>query len=196
MSYELPTSIEIEGIEYDIRSDYRPILDIMEALDDPELNDQEKMAVMLDIFYPNFSDMPMEHYQQAVDYCVWFINGGEENPKKTQKSPRLMSWTQDFHLIVAPINKIAGKDIRGIPYNRRENDGGFHWWTLLSAYMEIGDCLFAQVVSIRRKKLKHQKLDKSDQEFYKNNRHLIDFKVSYTEAENEIIKQWTNEKSR
>ena len=35
----LPTSVNVSGKEYNIRSDYRAILDICTALNDPELSD-------------------------------------------------------------------------------------------------------------------------------------------------------------
>ena len=51
MNYYLPTSIEIDGAEHPIRTDFRAALDIMEALQDPELDDNEKILAALDIFY-------------------------------------------------------------------------------------------------------------------------------------------------
>ena len=56
--------------------------------------------------------------------------------------------------------------------------------------MEIGDCTFAQIVRIRSLRAKGKKLDKADQEWYKQNRHLVDIKQTYTESENEILKEW------
>ena len=44
----LPTTLEVAGKEYSICSDYRVALVIFEAFDDPELNEYDKMAVMLD----------------------------------------------------------------------------------------------------------------------------------------------------
>ena len=65
-----------------------------------------------------------------------------------------------------------------------------HWWSFLSAYMGIGDCLFAQVVAIRDKKARGKKLDKADREFYRRNQDIIDIKKPLTEAEREILKEW------
>ena len=93
-----------------------------------------------------------------------------------------MDWQQDFQLIVAPINRVIGKEIRSIDY--------LHWWTLIAAYQEIGDCTFAQVVAIRSKKAKGKKLEKSEQEFYKQNRNLVDFKRQYTEQDENVINKW------
>ena len=92
MIYDLPTSVEVHGTVYEIRSDYRSILDICMALEDPELGSQEKSFVLLDIFYSDFADMPEEHYQEAVQKCIWFINCGEEG--EARKSIKLVDWGQ------------------------------------------------------------------------------------------------------
>lgn len=181
MRYDLPTAVEVNGKEYSIRSDYRDILTIIEALSDAELNDEGKAEVLLDIFYPDFDSMPEEDYEDAILQCMAFINCGEVS-KNEKRGPKLMDWQQDFPLIVAPINRVLGKEVRSADY--------LHWWTFMSAYQEIGDCTFAQVVTIRSKKAKGKKLDKSEQEFYKQNRHLVDFKRQYTERDEDVISKW------
>lgn len=182
MIYDLPTELDVQGVMYEIRSDYRPILDIIEAMNDPDLSDQDRAYIALDIFFPGFDEMPPEHYEEAIRLCCWFINGGKEEHKK--KVPTLMSWEQDFKIIVSPVNRVFGKDIRSVPYDYETNTGGIHWWTFLSAFYEIGDCLFAQVVGIRDKKARGKKLDKQDQEFYRKNRDLVDLKRKSTAEEN------------
>ena len=112
--YDLPKKINICGTEYGIRSDYRAVLDICTALSDAELSQQEKSYVALDIFYPDFEKMPPEHYQEALKQCFLFINCGEEEEKK--KSPKLVDWAQDFNYIVAPVNRVIGREIRSVKY--------------------------------------------------------------------------------
>lgn len=181
MIYELPKSLEVCGVEYDIRSDYRAVLDICTALSDSDLSDQEKAIVALDIFYPAFGDMPPEHFEEALKQCFWFIDCGE--PEQNQKKPaKVMDWEQDFQYIVAPVNRVLGCEIRAVEY--------LHWWSFISAYYEIGDCVFAQIVRIRQKKQRGKKLEKEEQEWYRQNRHLVDFKTKYTEADKEIMKAW------
>ena len=191
MIYDLPTSVEIGGASYEIRSDYRAVLDILTALSDPELSDSDHAEAILDIFYfsPTYLDMRQEDYDEAIRKFIRFVNCGsdEENGKK---SPKLMDWEQDFPYIVAPVNRVLGLDVRAVPYDFGSNTGGLHWWTFMSAYQEIGDCLFAQIVGIRRKLARGKKLDKSEQEFYRNNRQLVDFKRKYTERENDILSMW------
>ena len=178
MKYELPKTVEIDGKNYKIRSDYRAILDIISALEDPELTDQEKGIVCLEIFYEKVPD----NVKEALEKCFDFISLGKKEDGKHK--PKLVDWDQDFDMIIAPINRVAGREIR--------NDDYLHWWTFIGLYNEIGDCLFAQVVGIRDKKARHKKLDDAEKEFARRNADLINIKTHYTDAENALLEAWAN----
>lgn len=179
--YDLPKSLVVCGSEYEIRSDYRAVLDVCAALSDAELDDQDKAIAALTIMYPDFPEMPPEHYQEAVRKCFWFINCGNDE-EHTRNTPKLVSWEHDFQYIVAPINRVLGQEIRAVPY--------LHWWSFISAYYEIGDCAFAQVIRIRDKKARGKSLDKADQEWYKRNRNMVDLPTNYTQAEKNALGSW------
>lgn len=181
MIWALPTTVDVNGATYPIQSDYRAILDILVALTDRELDERDKAEAALTIFYPDFEEMPVSDYQEALNQCFRFIDRGQEKKPK-QKEPVLMSWEQDFDMIIAPVNRIAGCEIRALPY--------LHWYSFLSYYQEIGDCLFAQVVRIRDKRARGKTLDKQDREFYRRNRDIIDLKTNYTEAEKNVLAAW------
>ena len=89
MMYDLPKRLEVGGNEYDIRSDYRAVLDICTALSDPELSAHEKVLVTLQIFYPDFESMDPEDYKEALEKCYWFVDCGDEYDTK-QSAPKLM----------------------------------------------------------------------------------------------------------
>lgn len=180
MTWGLPVSVEIGGAEYPIRTDYRAILDICAAISDQELSNQEKSIAVLSIFYPDIENIPDEQYGEALQQCFRFINCNAEDAP--HKSPRLVDWEQDYSLIIAPINRVLGCEVRAVEY--------MHWWTFLAAYYEIGDCTFAQVIRIRDKLAHGKSLDKQDREWYRKNRHLIDFKAKYSSAEQDICKIW------
>ncbi len=180
MTYGLPKTVELGGESYAIRTDYRDILNILEMLSDPELDNDDRAQGILEMFYRDYEKIPYTEYAEAIRQCILFINCGEE--EINEKTTKIMDWQQDFQLIASPINRVLGKEIRGMKY--------LHWWTFISAYQEIGDCTFAQVVSIRQKKAKNKKLDKSEQDFYKRNKHLVDFKRKYTDSDEKVINQW------
>ena len=53
--------------------------------------------------------------------------------------------------------------------------------------MEIGECTFSTVVSIRSKRAKGKKLDKWEEEFYRENRKMIDLPQKLTAEEQEFL---------
>ena len=174
----LPTALMVGGEEQPIRTDYRVALDCFLALTDPELDEYNKLLEVVEMVYIN--DIDPDYLQEAIEQAFWFLRGGEED--RGEKGPQLVAWEQDFQYIASPISTIVGKDIRGMEY--------LHWWTFLSAYMAIGDCMFAQIVRIRDMKARGKRLDKSDREFYRKNRTLIDIKTKYTDTEQNIFKEW------
>lgn len=165
MIYDLPVTLDINKITFKIRSDFRAALDILTAMNDPNLDYREKAIVLLQILYVDYKNIT--DYKEAIEKAIWFIDCGKDYSKKKPKAV-IMDWEQDFPLIVAPINRILGYECRHADY--------LHWWSFISAYCEIGDCSYANVISIRNKKRKNKRLEKWEQEFYYENRELIDLK--------------------
>lgn len=188
MGYGLPKSVTIGEEEFSIRYDFRVILDIFEAMNDASLSNEDRALAVLQMFYIDFERLT--DYEAAMQEFFKFINGGRIE-EASQKAMQLVSWDQDFSYIIAPINRVLGYEARAVDYDIEQNTGGVHWWTFLAAYLEIGDCFFAQIVGIRSKKARGKKLDKSEQEFYKRNLDAVDIKRKYTEAEDDIVKAWT-----
>lgn len=171
-AWEFPTSLNIGGIDYEIRTDYRAVLDLFAALNDPEcFGETEEETnlihanIILRIMFPNCDNIPAEHIQEALDKVAEFIDMGIEEDRK---KPKTMDWEQDAPILIPAINKVLNTEIRAVQY--------MHWWTFLGAYMEIGESLFSNVIHIRQKKAKGKKLEKWEQDFYKENKSLIDFK--------------------
>ena len=160
-AWEFPTSLNIGGTDYEIRTDYRAVLDLLTALNDNDLTDSDeqieaymKSRVILEIMFPQCDDIPAEHLQEALDKVVEFIDMGiTEDSKK----PKTMDWEQDAPILIPAINKVLNCEIRAEKY--------IHWWTFLGAYMGMGERLSSDTVSIRKKKDRGKKLDKWEVEF-------------------------------
>ena len=181
--YDLPTTAEIGGVEYDVRSDFRAVLDAVSVMGDPELTDTQRASLTLQVMFVDWEAIPRSDLREALEWTFWFVSGGTGPDKGGGKKPRLMDWEQDFPLIVGPVNRVLGYECRSCEY--------LHWWTFLSAYSEIGDCTFAQVVGIRKKRATGKKLDKADQQFYQEHRDMVDLKRQVTAQEAEVLEEWT-----
>lgn len=181
MIAELPTSLAVGGMDLPIRWEYRDVLNILSALADPELEEQDKAIAMLAIIYEEPEQIPAEYLQEALEQAKWFIDGGMEAVPK--HGPRLMDWEQDFPWIVAPVNRVLGHDIRGAE--------PLHWWTFLAAYYEIGDCTFAQIVRIRDAQVRGKKLDKEEREWARRNAEIVRLKTRYSDEDDRLLTAWT-----
>lgn len=176
MSYELPTRLTVNGVEHPIRYQWQAVLDIIAALNDRELEDGEKVYCCLYILYEDFDELDKDDYEAAFRAAKDFINCGEEDD--SEKSPaKIVDFVQDERLLIAAVNRVAGKEIR--------NEEDIHWWTFLGWFMEIGDCSYSQVLNIRQKKAKGKQLEKWEQEFYASNKKMIDIQIKLTEEEKE-----------
>lgn len=174
----LPVCVTIDGHKYPInrKGDYEVILDVIAVLEDKELTERERPYVALNIFYDfNIPD----DVQKAWDEMLRFINCGETEKPGAQPPKPLMNWNKDYPVLVAPINRIVGYDIRSVEY--------VHWWTFVAAYMEIGECTFQTIVGIRNKKQKGKKLDDWEREFYRANRGKIDLGVEFSGEEEQFF---------
>lgn len=86
MMYDLPTSLEVCGTEYQIETDFRVILDIFSVLSAVELTSEEKCIGVLGMFYPGFFTMPGEHMEEAIKQCFGLSMAEMRKRKKNQPS--------------------------------------------------------------------------------------------------------------
>lgn len=176
----LPTSVYIDDVKCKFNSDFRDILQIFEALNDPDLLDSEKIYVSLYLFYED--DSYKINIEQAIKEMFNFMTMNDEDSTSNRSNSKpLFDWSQDYNIIIAPINKTLGYDVRGKEY--------LHWWTFLSAFMEIGECTFSTYVSIRNKLNKSKKLEKYEKDILKEHRNSVILKKKYDATTQELMNE-------
>lgn len=165
--YEIPTYIQLGEQSYAIREqgDYRMVLDCFKALNDDELSIRERIYSSLIIFYDDMEDVEnldkFEDINEAIKAMYVFFNCGAEIIEEVKQTPRLIDWEHDEQLICSAINKVAGQEIRSIPY--------IHWWTFMGWYLAIGESPLSHIVGIRHKLATNQKLEKHEKKFQQEN---------------------------
>lgn len=166
----LPETAEIGGKVYQLNTDFRDVLEIMRYLEDPDQPEYLRWLIAVALFYEG--DIPGEHMQEAMEYLVAFISCGDED---TKPGPKLLDWEQDAQAIIADVNKVAGAEIRRLPY--------LHWWTFLSYFQAIGEGQLSTLVSIRDKLRRGKKLEKWEQEYYRKNSDRVNLRTRYSAEE-------------
>lgn len=161
---QLPQTLRVCNKEYNIRSDFRNVLKIIQAYNDKDLSDREKVFVCLSRIYKDLNSMPKDKdvYAEAFEAATEFI---ECRLSSDKPSPKVVNWEKDEQLIFPAVNKVAGTEVRALPY--------MHWWTFLGYFQGIDrDDLWGTVLTIRQKKAKGKKLEQYEKDFYTANRDL------------------------
>lgn len=193
--YDIPTRVKIDGQSYAIQNqgDYRMVLDCFVALNDTELTEEERIFASLIIFYKKFkklSDLNKVNIKEAVRQMFLFFNCGNDFEDE-RKLPKLINWEKDSQIISSAINKVSGQEIRNIPY--------MHWWTFMGYYLSIGQSVLSQVVGIRYKLSRGEKLEKWERKFQQDNPQYfkVDLRTAEQKENDEFIKnlrdEWNNE---
>lgn len=177
----LPKSLSVAGREYAIRSDFRDVLNIISAFNDPELEPREKLFCCLYILYVDFETMPDRDYESAYKQALWFMDCGRGASQKN--APHTLDWEQDEIIIFPAVNKVAGFETRAVDY--------LHWWTFMGYFMEIGEGVLSNVLHIRGKKAKGKKLEKWEREFWMANADICKLQTRLT-AEEQATKDRLN----
>ena len=181
MMWNLPTFVEIDEKEYNIRNkcDYRVVLDVISALNDEELEIGNRIRCALFIFYEDLTDCT--DFETATKEMMKIVNNGDEESEQEQSNkPQLMDWQHDFSQLAPPISRVLG-------YSVRDSNRYTHWYDFVGAYMEIGECTFSNMVSIRSKRQKGKKLEKWEEDFYRENRSKIDLPQKYSREEKDFF---------
>lgn len=179
----LPEALTVGGEEYTIRTDYRNVLDVFEAFQDPEMTKDEKWIVAIYLMFEDFfcADDVLEAAQngfdlkEAMKQISWFISAGQ--PEKQVLEQPIYNWTQDEQMIFSAVNKVAGRETRELEY--------LHWWTFLGYFNEVGEGTFSFIVGIRNKLNRGKKLEKHEKEFLSHNKELVLMKKPLTKEEQE-----------
>lgn len=178
----LPKSLDIEGKSYDIDSDFRTALLIMQMYNDRALSDFSKHIAMLNMLFttiPEGESEPVtiipDNIELAIEKAIWFLNVGQE-PVSNDFQYKVIDYKQDEQMLFSAVNAVANKEVRAEPY--------MHWWTFYGLCQSIDEnSLISHVIAIRLKKAKGKKLNKQELAFYRENRQIIDFKTSLDDYE-------------
>ena len=169
--WQLPKTAVIGGNTFQLHTDYREILEIFSWLQNEELPEFFCWQVALALFYE--PQLPNDAFREGAEYFRWFICCGQE--ETAEPGPSLLSWEQDAQMIVADVNKVAGQEIREIPY--------LHWWTFLGWFHSIGEGNLATLITIRDKLRRGKKLESYEQEYYRRNKSKVILRKKYSASE-------------
>ena len=127
----LPETVEIEGVEYEIESNFRTFILFEMLMQDSELSDSEKAMQGLKLAYPVIPD----NLEAAVDELLWFYACGKRWREKRAGSvegasevQRIYSFEHDDDYIYSAFLTQYHIDLQDIKY--------LHWWKFKAVTVE------------------------------------------------------------
>ncbi len=136
----LPTQVLIDGQLYDLNTDFKTAIRIIQDFEDEELTVYEKNYLMIRRLYL----VVPENTDEAVRLALRFLDGGETPAGDDENAPlRLYSFSKDANLIYAAFRQTHGIDLQSAK---------MHWWQFLALFMDLGaETTFTGLVSLRKR---------------------------------------------
>ncbi len=136
----LPTQVLIDGQLYDLNTDFKTAIRIIQDFEDEELTVYEKNYLMIRRLYL----VVPENTDEAVRLALRFLDGGETPEGDDENAPlRLYSFSKDANLIYAAFRQTHGIDLQSAK---------MHWWQFLALFMDLGaETTFTGLVSLRKR---------------------------------------------
>ena len=171
--WQLPKALRLGEKNWDIRADFRVMLRVIFTLERQELPEAGRIYLAMRLFYKDFLQMPPALWADAAKELMSFLAGGREQPGPA--GPRLLDWQQDAELIIADVNKAAGRELRAMEF--------VHWWTFLALFSSVGEGRLSAVVNIRRKLAEGTALEDWEKEYLRREPWRVKLRASLTPEE-------------
>lgn len=154
----LPSSVEIEGTEYEIRSDFRTSVLFSLLMEDNDISDNIKFDLALDLYYPVIPN----NKDKAIDKIIWFYSLGKEKneiSETTKTSKKVFDYEVDAPYIYSAFMSDYKIDLQDIEY--------LHWWKFKSLLEGLKDTnRLNEIIKYRSVDVNKLK-DKEEKKFYK-----------------------------
>lgn len=156
----LPETVDIDGIEYRINSDFRISILFELLMQDDELGKRQKLVQGLQLYYP---EIP-HNVTMAVDKMIWFYRCGKEtgnggHGSGSGRAKQIYSFEYDDDYIYAAFLEQYGIDLQDIEE--------LHWWKFRALFRGLSeDTEFVKIMGYRSVKITSE-MSKGQREFYK-----------------------------
>ena len=172
----LPETVEIDGVEYQINSDFRISILFELLMQDDEVGKRQKLMSGLRLYYP----VVPQNLTEAVDKMIWFYRCGreaeEDRPGKSGgRAKQVYSFQYDDDYIYAAFLEQYGIDLQDVE--------DLHWWKFRALFKGLReDTEIVKIMGYRSIEIT-SKMSKEQKEFYKKMQSVHALPISDAEKE-------------
>lgn len=179
----VPTSVEIEGIEYEINSNFRTSILFELLMQDMELSEEDKIIQALELYYPK---LPKD-INKAIEGILWFYRCGKDEiesktkNKRTGKSTNVYSFNYDDDYIYSAFLDQYNIDLQDIDY--------LHWWKFKAMFKALKeDNEIVKIMGYRAMDINKIK-DKEEKAYYNKMKELYKIPSNISKDEKEKLSE-------
>lgn len=182
-----PTTLNVCGKEFEIRTDYRDVLNY-ESLVKADASELNIIRAVDEMFLHNDLIMTADCLNAAIQCLNWFISCGEEQKIQRPSNAvlginknRPFEFEKDGALIYSAFIQSYDMDLYEIPY--------LHWWKFNALLSDVDkDSRFAKVMEYRTIDLKNKNLSKEQKKLYSALQSYYKITEGRTKEEEDFIK--------
>lgn len=171
----LPTSVTIDGEEFEVNSDFRTLI-LFELLMLDDQDSKEKIIKSLELFYYKCP----HNIEEAINKMLWFYRCGKEEAESKSTgengiSNRIYSFENDDSYIYSAFFTQYGIDLQDIEY--------LHWWKFKALFKSLTDeNEFVKIMGYRSMDISKIK-DKDQKAYYQKMKKIHQLPISKTDKE-------------
>lgn len=181
---KLPT--EYEGFPID--TDFGIGIQIMQALEDEELSQQEQIEAALSLLFltedSKGNPLPIPDAQTAVNGLVWFLTDWNHDNNKAEDKTKVTDWDIDQWRIYSAFRQHYGINLQ---------KDSLHFWEFMGLLTTLPECAYTRIIDIRAKKITN-KMGKEEKNMYMRLKEVYALKqpkaVEYTDEQKAAIDEY------
>lgn len=174
-----PHAALVDGKTYELNTDYRVGLKIMQVWEDTRLTNFEKQALTTSLLFVNVP----ENFYQSSKMASKFLDCGKTQDSSTEAPGRVYSFTRDESFIYSAFLQTYGVDLR-------DTSTKLHWWKFVAMFNDLGEnTAFERIVGMRNRYL-HGKLTKEEREMWYRMAPILD--LDYQPDDEEVLRAREN----
>nr|WP_321026287.1 bacteriophage Gp15 family protein [Clostridium neonatale] len=176
---KLPVDVNINGVLYNINSDYRTSIIFAKIIEENELT-EDIIIKILELYYPIIP----EDIEQAINYIFWFYTCGKtkeekSNSKSTGSNKKIYDYEEDSAYIYSAFLSQYKIDLQDIDY--------LHWWKFKALFESLSEN--NEIVKIMQyRSMDLSKIqDKEQKKFYKKMKDIYKLKEKISEEDKKAL---------
>ena len=174
----LPSSVDVNGVEYEINSDFRTSILFELLMQDSSIENGDKLIMGLNLYYNEVP--PKKYWKEAIDKILWFYRCGKDmlsskGKGKGKSDIQIYNFEYDDDYIYAAFMDQYGIDLQDIKH--------LHWWKFKAMFKSLKeDNEIVKIMGYRSMDLSKIK-DKEQKAYYKKMKDIYKIPVSKNEQE-------------